>query len=92
MLGVSALISTACTLLALVQAMGIGNLRNQVHGHPSLLVAAAFTYTVTSVWLAAILDDEQLRLANLSVIHERFEIARERERLRKLNLERTLDL
>ena len=83
MLGLVAMLCTACTLVTLAEQIGINNRAWESHRHPALLLVTALGCTALAIHLAVRFDERSRRLATLIEFGDRFASAREQDRARR---------
>jgi hypothetical protein len=83
MLGLVAMLGTACTLVTLAEQIGVSNSAWQSHRHPTLLLIMALGCIATAIHLAVRFDERSRRLATLGEFRDRLAWAREQDRVRR---------
>ena len=83
MLGLVAMLCTACTLVTLAEQIGINNRGWESHRHPMLLLIVGLVCTATAIHLAIRFDERGRRLAALFELRDRLTRAREQDRARR---------
>ena len=83
MLGLVAMLCTACTLVTLAEQIGINNRAWESHRHPTLLLITGLGSTAIAIHLAVRFDERGRRLAALFELRDRLAWAREQDRARR---------
>ena len=83
MLGLVAMLCTACTLVTLAEQIGMNKHAWESHSHPTLLLVTALGCTAIAIHLAIRFDERSRRLATLFEFRDRLAWAREQDRVRR---------